>query len=51
MTLTKTCGVEPLAAVDGLRGCGAELTPAEMRALANTLTRICAVCDARPLSG
>ena len=50
-TLTKTYRGEPLAVVDGLPGGGAELTPADLRALAATLVRIAAECDARPVLG
>ena len=47
-TLTKTHRGEPLAVVDNFPGNGAELTPTELRALAGTLTRIAAECDAEP---
>jgi len=45
-TLTKTHRGEPLAVVDGLPGGSADLTPAALRTLAETLTRIAADCEA-----
>ena len=47
-TLTRTYRGEPLAVLHGLPGGAAELTPAQLRALAQTLTEIAAACEARP---
>jgi hypothetical protein len=47
-TLTRTYRGEPLAVLDGLPGGAAELTPAQLRALARTLTEIAAACEDRP---
>lgn len=47
-TLTQTHRGDPLAVVDGLPGGSAELTPAQLRALAQALTKIAADCEARP---
>ena len=47
-TLTRTYRGEPLAVVDGLPGGGAELMPAQLRALAATLLHIADDCEARP---
>jgi len=46
--LTCTRHAAPLAVVDGLPGGGAELTPAQLRALAATLVRVADDADARP---
>ena len=48
-TLTGSYDLQPLAVVDGLPGGGAELRPAELRALAAALLRIAADTEARPL--
>lgn len=50
-TLTKTYRGDPLAVIDGLPGGGAELTPADLRALGAALLRIAAECEARPAPG
>ena len=47
-TLTGTHRGEPLAVLDGLPGGAAELTPDQLRALARTLVKIAAACEARP---
>jgi hypothetical protein len=49
-TLSRTRAGEPLATVDGLPGGSADLTPAELRALAAALVKIAADCEARPVS-
>ncbi len=51
VALTETYRREPLAVVDGLPGDSAELTPAQLRALAAVLVRIADDCEARPLGG
>jgi len=48
-TLCQTFRREPLAVVDGLPGGGAELTPAQARALAAALLKIAADAEARPM--
>jgi hypothetical protein len=50
-TLTRTYRGEPLAVIDGLPGGGAELMPAQLRALAATLLHIAADCESRPAPG
>jgi hypothetical protein len=47
VTLTATRDREPLATVDGLPGGGADLTPAQLRALAAVLARIADDAEAR----
>lgn len=47
--LTRTRDASPLATVDGLPGSGADLTPAQLRALAAALLRVAADAEARPL--
>ena len=49
VALTVTRNMEPLAVVDGLPGGGAELRPAELRALAAVLLCIAADAERRPL--
>ncbi len=49
-TLCQTHQREPLAVIDGLPGGGAELTPAQLRALAETLVRIAADAEAQPMT-
>lgn len=46
VTLTRTRRGEPLACVDGLPGGGADLTPAQLRALARALEQAAADCEA-----
>ena len=48
-TLSQTFERKPLAVVDGLPGGGAELTPAQLRALAASLLRIAADTEAQPM--
>ena len=48
-TLCQTFLRQPLAVIDGLPGGAAELTPAELRALADGLLRIAADAEARPM--
>ena len=45
VTLTQTRHGEPLAVVDGFPGGGAELTPAQMRALAGVLIAAAEDCE------
>jgi hypothetical protein len=47
--LCRTGTNEPLATVDGLPGGGADLTPAQLRALAAALNQIAADAEARPV--
>jgi hypothetical protein len=47
VTLCQTFDRKPLAVVDGLPGGYAELTPAQLRALADGLLRIAADAEAR----
>ena len=49
VALTACRSGAPLAVVDGLPGGGAELRPAELRALAAALLRIAADAETRPL--
>jgi hypothetical protein len=51
VSLTRTFDNQPLAVVDNLPGGGAELRPAQLRALAATLQRIADDCEARPVKG
>jgi hypothetical protein len=48
-TLCQTHRCEPLAVVDGLPGGDAELTPAQLRALAAGLLRIAADAESQPM--
>ena len=48
-TLCQTHQREPLAVIEGLPGGSAELTPAQLRALAEGLLRIAADAEARPM--
>ncbi len=48
VNLTRTFDNQPLAVVDNLPGGGAELRPAQLRALAIALQRIADDCEARP---
>lgn len=50
VTLTATRDGAPLATVEGMPGDGAELRPAELRALAEALLRVADDADARPLA-
>ncbi|MDE2081696.1 MAG: hypothetical protein KGI90_10105 [Burkholderiales bacterium] len=47
-TFTRCYRDEPLAVIDGLPGGGAEMRPAQLRALAAALLQIAADCDATP---
>lgn len=49
-TLCQTYERKPLAVVDGLPGGCAELTPAQLRALADGLLRIAADAEAQPMA-
>lgn len=49
--LTRAFDGTPLAVVDNLPGGGAELRPAQLRALAATLQIIADDCEARPVKG
>jgi len=49
-TLCQTHDRKPLAVVDGLPGGFAELTPAQLRALADGLMRIADDAEARPMA-
>jgi len=49
VTLTRTRDLLPLATVDGLPGGSADLTPAQLRALAAALLRIADDAEARPV--
>ena len=49
VTLCQTFDRKPLAIVDGLPGGCADLTPAQLRALADALLRIAADAEARPM--
>lgn len=49
--LSRTFDGAPLAVVDNLPGSGAELRPAQLRALASALQRIADDCEARPVKG
>lgn len=49
VTLCQTFDRKPLAIVDGLPGGGADLTPAQLRALADALLRIAADAEARSM--
>jgi hypothetical protein len=49
--LCRTRDGQPLATVDGLPGGGADLTPAQLRALAGALLRIADDAQARPARG
>ena len=51
VSLTRTFDNQPMAVVDNLPGGGAELRPAQLRALAATLQRIADDCEARPVKG
>lgn len=51
VSLCRTFDGTPLAVVDNLPGGGAELRPAQLRALAATLQRIADDCEARPVNG
>jgi hypothetical protein len=51
VSLSRTFDGAPLAVVDNLPGGGAELRPAQLRALAATLQRIADDCEARPVKG
>ena len=51
VSLSRTFDGAPLAVVDNLPGGGAELRPAQLRALAATLQRIAEDCEARPVKG
>jgi hypothetical protein len=51
VTLSRTFDGAPLAVVDNLPGGGAELRPAQLRALAAALQRIADDCEARPVKG
>ena len=48
-TLCQTSSREPLAGVEGLPGGSAELTPVQLRALADGLLRIAADAEAQPM--
>jgi hypothetical protein len=49
VTLCQTFDRKPLAVVDGLPGDAAELTPGQLRVLAEALLRIAADAEARPM--
>ena len=49
VTLTRTRDLQPLATVDGLPGGSADLTPAQLRALAAALLRIADDAEVRPV--
>jgi hypothetical protein len=49
VTLCQTYKREPLATLENLPGPGAELTPAQLRALADGLLRIAADAEAQPM--
>lgn len=49
VALTATRDMQPLAVVDGLPGSGADLRPADLRALAAALLRIADDAEGRPL--
>ena len=49
VTLAQTYKREPLAVVDNLPGQGAELTPAQMRGLAQALLAAATDCEAAPM--
>jgi len=49
VALTRTRDLQPLATVDGLPGGSADLTPAQLRALAAALLRIADDAEARPV--
>lgn len=49
VTLTETRHKEPLATVRNLPGGDADLTPAQLRALAAALLAAAADCEARPI--
>jgi len=49
VALTATRDMQPLAVVDGLPGGGADLRPADLRALAAALLRIADDAESRPL--
>ena len=49
VALTATRDMQPLAVVDGLPGIGADLRPADLRALAAALLRIADDAEGRPL--
>jgi hypothetical protein len=51
VSLTRTRDARPLATVHGLPGEGADLTPAELRALAATLMKVADECEAQPMEG
>ena len=51
VSLSRTFDGAPLAVLDNLPGGGAELRPAQLRALAATLQRIADDCEARPVKG
>jgi hypothetical protein len=51
VSLSRTFDGAPLAVVDNLPGGGAELRPAQLRALAAALQRIADDCEARPVKG
>ena len=48
-TLCQTYERKPLAVIEGLPGSNAELTPAQLRALAEGLLRIAADAEAQPM--
>ena len=48
-TLSQTHQRQPLAVIEGLPGGSAELTPAQLRALAEGLLRIAADAEAQPM--
>lgn len=47
---TKTHEGKPLAVIRNFPGCDAEMTPAQMRALATTLEAVAADCEKRLMS-
>ena len=49
--LCRTRDGRPLVTLDGLPGGGADLTPADLRTLADVLLRIAADAQARPARG
>lgn len=49
VTMTRTHDSKPLATVHNLPGEGADLTPAQMRALATALLAAADECEARPM--
>jgi hypothetical protein len=49
VTLTHTYKQQPLAVIHNMPGMDAEMTPAQMRALASCLTKAAEECEARPM--